>query len=69
MDKREIAYELSSYSKWEIYKVVRATFAYKKYKRLTKEKLSLDDMVDEVEETEDERKEIKWSGRQISYGL
>lgn len=53
MDKREIAYELSRYSKWEIYKVVRATFAYKKYKRLTKEKLSLDDMVDEVEVTED----------------
>lgn len=49
MSKRDIAYQLSEYSRWEIFKVIRATLNFKKYNRLTKEP-SLDEMVEELDE-------------------
>ena len=53
MRKREIAYELASYKKREIYKIIKAAMYFKKYEKLTKETESLEDMVNELEETDE----------------
>ena len=50
MNKRDIAFELSQYSKWEIFKIIRATSNYKKYRKLTKEDETIDEMIEELDE-------------------
>lgn len=50
MNKRDIAYQLSEYSRWEIFKIIRATMNYKKYQRLTKEKETIDELIEELDE-------------------
>ena len=49
MNRRDLAYELSLLSKWEAFRVYRASKHIKKYHKLTEEEDSLDDMVEELE--------------------
>lgn len=53
MNKRDIAYQLSEYSRWEIFSIIRATMRLKKYHKLydkiTKDLETLDEMVEELE--------------------
>lgn len=49
MNKRDIPYQLSEYSRWEIFTIIRATMHLKKYHKLTKDDETLDEMVEELE--------------------
>ena len=49
MIKRDLAYELSTYSRREISQIVKAALCIKKYYKLTDEDMSMEEMIEELE--------------------
>ncbi len=49
MNRRDLAYELALLTRWEAFKIIRASKHIRKYHKLTKEEETLDAMVEELE--------------------
>lgn len=49
MNKRDLAYELSSYNRREIVGILKAALSLKKYHRLTEEEPTLEETIEELE--------------------